>query len=91
MMSESTTGARRSPEAIDSDFADLMASKLPVAVARDKFERLWDEANAIAAQLVLTPEGPRYVSLLKRMHQMFESQYSLRGPINGHESKRSRS
>lgn len=82
-MSENTAKPARSPEAIDKDFADLMASKLPGTVARDKFERLWDETNAIAAQTVLTPQGQKYLALLKRMHQTFESRYPESGPING--------
>jgi hypothetical protein len=74
-MSNKTPGPARSPEAIDRDFADLMASKMPGALARVKFEMLWDEANAIAAQTVHTAEGQQYISLLKRMHQTFEGRY----------------
>jgi hypothetical protein len=79
----------RSPEAIDKDFAELIASKMPMDAARDKFERLWDEANAIAAQTVHTVEGQRYISLLKRMHQTFESRYAVDSAINGYGKRRS--
>lgn len=87
-MSDKTPPHARSPEAIDQDFADLMASKMPGDAARDKFERLWDEANAIAAQTVSTAEGQRYISLLKRMHQTFEDRYPVDGAINGHGKRR---
>ncbi|WP_454826978.1 hypothetical protein [Paraburkholderia xenovorans] len=82
-MSEDAAKSVRSPEAIDQDFAELIASGLPGSVARDKFERLWDEANAIAAEIVLTPRGQQYLSLLKRMHQTFESRYPAGRPVNG--------
>lgn len=79
----------RSPEAIDKDFAELMASTMPKDAVRDKFERLWDEANAIAARTVHTLEGQRYISLLKRMHQTFEGRYPVDATINGHGKRRS--
>jgi hypothetical protein len=88
-MSDKTPPQARSPEAIDKDFADLIASKIPSDAARDKFERLWDEANAIAARTVHTEEGQRYISLLKRMHQTFEDRYPVDGAINGHGARRS--
>jgi nucleoside diphosphate kinase len=88
-MSDKTPPHARSPEAIDKDFADLMASKMPSDAARDKFERLWDETNAIAAQTVHTLEGQRYISLLKHMHETFEGHYAANGTINGHGKKRS--
>ncbi|SDR24484.1 hypothetical protein SAMN05443245_3876 [Paraburkholderia fungorum] len=88
-MPDKTPPPARTPEAIDQDFADLMASKMPTDAARDKFERLWDEANAIAAQTVHTVEGQRYISLLKRMHQTFEGRYPVDGAINGHAKRHS--
>jgi hypothetical protein len=88
-MSDKTLRDARSAEAIDNDFAELMASKMPSDAARDKFERLWDEANAIAAQTVHTIEGQSYISLLKRMHQTFEGRYPTDGVINGHGKRRS--
>jgi hypothetical protein len=87
-MSENPAKPARPPEAIDKDFAELMASQLPGPPARDKFERLWDEANSIAAQTILTPQGQQYLSLLKRMHQTFESRYPDNKPINGSGSRR---
>jgi hypothetical protein len=87
-MSDKTPSFARSPEAIDKDFADLMAAQMPRAVARDKFETLWDEANAIAAQTVHTAEGQRYISLLKRMHQTFEDRCPVVGVVNGHDKRR---
>lgn len=87
-MSENTAKPARSPEAINRDFADLMAAQLPGVPARDKFERLWDEANSIAAQTILTPQGQEYLSLLKRMHQTFESRYPNHGSVNGSGGRR---
>lgn len=87
-MSDKAPPHARSPEAIDKDFDDLMASKVPTDAMRDKFEKLWDEANAIAAQTVHTVEGQRYLSLLKRMHQTFEGRYCGDGAINGHGKRR---
>ncbi|WP_246279148.1 hypothetical protein [Paraburkholderia ultramafica] len=63
-------------EEIEKDFADLVASRLPVWIAREKFELLWDETNLVAARLVFTTEGESYISLLKRMHETFESRYA---------------
>ncbi|MGF6723891.1 hypothetical protein P3T43_003256 [Paraburkholderia sp. GAS41] len=74
-MSDTTAKPARTPEAIDKDFTDLMASRLPVTVAREKFERLWDEANSVAARLVGTEPGRSYLALLKRMHETFENHY----------------
>lgn len=82
-MSENPPRPERSVEAIDRDFADLIASRLPTVEVRDKFERLWDEASSIAAQTVETPEGQRYISLLKRMHQTFKSHYRTGAVVNG--------
>ncbi|SDH78839.1 hypothetical protein [Paraburkholderia phenazinium] len=74
-MPETTAKPARMPEAIEKDFMDLMASRLPVTVAREKFERLWDEVNTSAAQLVGTERGSPYLALLKRMHETFENHY----------------
>jgi hypothetical protein len=74
-MPETTAKPARTPEAIEKDFADLIASKLPVTLAREKFERLWDETNSVAARLVASEQGRPYLSLLRRMHETFESQY----------------
>ena len=74
-MPDTTAKPARAPEAIYKDFTDLMASRLPVTVAREKFERLWDEANTVAAQLVGTVQGGPYLALLKRMHETFENHY----------------
>lgn len=68
---------------IESDFDDLMASRLPGTVARDKFERLWDETNSAAAELVSTSGVTPYLSLLKRMHQAFEYRYGQVFGTNG--------
>jgi hypothetical protein len=43
----------------------LMAAQWPGVPARDKFERLWDEANSIAAQTILTPLRQQYLLLLQ--------------------------
>jgi hypothetical protein len=74
-MPDTTAKPARTPEAIDKDFTDLMASRLPVTVAREKFERLWDETNSLAAQLVGTERGRPYLTLLRRMHETFENHY----------------
>ena len=76
-MPDTTAKPARTPEAIDKDFTDLMASRLSVTVAREKFERLWDEANAVAAQLISTEQGGPYLTLLKRMHETFENHYRV--------------
>jgi hypothetical protein len=74
-MPDTTAKPARTPEAIDKDFTDLMASRLSVTVAREKFERLWDEVNSVAAQLISTEQGRPYLALLKRMHETFENHY----------------
>lgn len=73
---------------IELDFANLLVSRLPVAIARDKFERLWDEANAVAGQLVLTSQVTPYLALLQRMHDAFESRYAQRRMTNGNAVRR---
>lgn len=65
----------RSAEAIEKDFLDLMMSGIPVDIARDKFERLWDETNALAASWMMTEQGHPYIALLKRMHAAFAKRY----------------
>lgn len=71
-MPDNPTSRVRSPDEIEQDFAELLTSRLPVAVASEKFERLWDETNTAAAKLVATGQGLPYISLLKRMHETFE-------------------
>jgi hypothetical protein len=87
-MSDKASRPARSAEAIDRDFADLMASKMPGPVARDKFETLWDEANSIAAQTVHMIEGQEYIALLKRMHATFEDRYPSDSVTNGQLKRR---
>jgi hypothetical protein len=67
--------APRSAEAIEKDFLDLMMSGIPADIARDKFERLWDETNALAASSMMTDRGRPYIALLKRMHSAFAGRY----------------
>jgi hypothetical protein len=74
-MNSPTSKPIRSVTEIERDFADLMAARLPATVAREKFERLWDETNSIAAERVPSALGEAYVLLLKHMHETFESRY----------------
>lgn len=78
----------RSIESFEEDFAKLLASPLPVAIAREKLERLWDEVNIAAAQLVLTQHVDPYLTLLKRMQQAFEFRYNPSRPENGIPARR---
>ena len=80
----------RNVESIEKDFAELLVSHLPGAVARDKLERLWDEVNTAAARLVLTRQVSPYLSLLKRMQEVFEIRYREGRPINGKAVRRTR-
>ena len=50
-------------------------SGIPPDVARDKFERLWDETNALAASSMMSAQGRPYIALLKRMHTAFVERY----------------
>jgi hypothetical protein len=68
----------RSADEIERDFRDLMMSGIPSAIAHDKFERLWDETNALAASSMLTEQGRSYIALLKRMHAAFAERYPRR-------------
>ncbi|WP_321574568.1 hypothetical protein [Paraburkholderia franconis] len=67
--------APRSAEAIEKDFLDLMMSGIPADIACDKFERLCDETNALAASWMMTDQGHPYIALLKRMHSAFAEHY----------------
>jgi hypothetical protein len=62
----------RTAHEIEQDFCDLMSSRLPAALTRVKLERLWDETNALAAQLVIVGLADDHIMLLKRIHQAFE-------------------
>ena len=73
---------------IEQDFADLLASHLPLAIARDKLERLWDETNIAAAQLMPTTQMAPYISLLNRMQDALETRYHKRRSINGNTVRR---
>lgn len=69
---------RRAADEIEKDFQDLMMSGIPPDVAHDKFERLWDETNALAASTMMTAQGLPYIALLKRMHSAFTERYPRR-------------
>jgi len=68
----------RSADEIEKDFLDLMMSGIPPDIAHDKFERLWDETNALAAAAMMTAQGLPYIALLKRMHVAFAGRYPHR-------------
>nr|WP_241018629.1 hypothetical protein [Paraburkholderia sp. Tr-20389] len=57
---------------------DLMMSGIPSDIAHDKFERLWDETNALAASMMMTSQALPYIALLKRMHADFAGRYPRR-------------
>jgi len=57
---------------IEKDFTDVLASRLPAVVLREKLELLWDEANIAAGEFVLTAHAAPYLSLLNRMQETFE-------------------
>jgi hypothetical protein len=65
----------RSADEIEKDFLDLMVSGIPPDIAHDKFERLWDETNALAASTMMTSQALPYIALLKRMHAAFTGRY----------------
>lgn len=78
---QQTTPQARPPrcaDAIEKDFLDLMMSGIPADVAHDKFERLWDETNALAASAMMTTQALPYIALLKRMHTAFGERYPRR-------------
>ena len=66
---------RRCADEIEKDFLDLLMSGIPPDVAHDKFERLWDETNTLAASSMMTAQGLPYIALLKRMHTAFMERY----------------
>ncbi|MEM5341752.1 hypothetical protein [Paraburkholderia azotifigens] len=70
--------APRSADEIEKDFLDLMMSGIPADIAHDKFERLWDETNALAASTMMTSQALPYIALLKRMHTAFDERYPRR-------------
>lgn len=65
----------RQADEIEKDFLDLMVSGVPPDIAHDKFERLWDETNALAAAWMLSVQGRAYIALLTRMHDAYEARY----------------
>ncbi|MCO4881107.1 hypothetical protein VOI32_19870 [Paraburkholderia caribensis] len=75
---EPTGSAARPPAAPTKSkrtFLGLLMSGIPPDVARDKFERLWDETNALAASSMMSAQGRPYIALLKRMHTAFVERY----------------
>jgi hypothetical protein len=75
---EPTGSAARPPrraDEIEKDFLDRPTSGIRPDVARDKFERLWDETNALAASSMMSAQGRPYIALLKRMHTAFVERY----------------
>jgi hypothetical protein len=69
----------RPAEEIEKDFLDLLMSGIPADIAHDKFERLWDETNTLAASSMMTPQALPYIALLKRMHAEFAGRYPRSG------------
>ena len=74
---------RRSVGDMENDFVELVASRLPFAIATEKFERLWDEVNLAAGSVISSPEVNGYIALLIRMQGVYESQYTRSGRTNG--------
>lgn len=74
---------RRPAGDLEFDFAELLAARLPLSIANEKFERLWDEVNSVAAGVVLQPEVNDYIALLKRMHSAYESRYRANVHVRG--------
>lgn len=68
---------------LEYDFAELLASRLPLVVAREKFDHLWDEVNEAAAVAVSSPQAGSYLGLLKRMQHTYESRYTENCRLNG--------
>jgi len=73
---------RRSVGDLENDFVELVASWLPLAIASERFERLWDEVNLAAASVISCPEVNGYIALLIRMQGVYESKYRGRAYIN---------
>ena len=76
----------RPVSAIEADFKQLLGQQFPVSSAREHFEVLWDEANAAAVRLLGSDASHDYVGLLKRMHEEFESFYSI-AVLNGNRTR----
>ena len=74
---------RRSVGDLENDFAKLLASRLPLAMITEEFERLWDEVNSAAASVISRPEVDGYIALLKRMQRTYESHCGASIHING--------
>lgn len=74
---------RRTAGDMENDFLELVASRLPLAIASEKFERLWDEVNSAAASVISSPEVNRYIALLIRMQGVYESHYRAGLHLNG--------
>ena len=72
----------RTVEEIEKDFSDLMSSHIPATVIRDGFEQLWDEANSIAAAMMLSEASRPYIALLTRMQRVFEAMGQPKGVVN---------
>jgi uncharacterized lipoprotein len=53
MMEEEKTHLNRSISSMERDFLAIQSSKLPIDIAREKFERLWDKVGAAAATEML--------------------------------------
>ena len=74
---------RRSVADMENDFVELVASRLPFAIASEKFERLWDEVNLAAASVISSPEVNGYIALLIRMQGVYELHYRGSMHMNG--------
>jgi hypothetical protein len=66
------TGPHRPAEAIERDFLDVRAATLPFQVSADKIERLWDEINEAAANLLPDEGGMPYLALLRQLQDEFD-------------------
>ncbi|SEB97719.1 hypothetical protein SAMN02787142_0659 [Burkholderia sp. WP9] len=60
---------------IAADFKELLATRLSFTDASERFELLWDEANAAASRLLGNSLGYGYIALLRQMHAEFSSRY----------------
>jgi hypothetical protein len=69
----------RTVEEIEKDFSDLMSSHIAATLIHDGLEQLWDEANSIAAAMMLTEVSHPYIALLARMQRAFEARAQSKG------------
>jgi hypothetical protein len=75
---EQGTRRFRSPSEIERDISNLLASRLTSGAKKERLDIVWDEVNIAAMEVFDDPDVRLYVSLLRKMQDIYDSRFAQR-------------